>query len=82
METFKEIIARDDATLHYYVYLSYRGWQVDVIQFNDISDVVNEYYKNKTYYNTYDEACVERDRLNIEWEHNKIAEALNNMEQS
>ena len=68
--------------IHYYVYMSYRGWRVDEIMFNDISNVVDEYYRNKTYYNTYAEACVERDRLNVELERNKIAEALNNMEQS
>ena len=82
METFKEKINVYDAMpeIHYYLYKSCRSWQIDVIKFNDISEIKNDYYKDKVFYDTFAEADAARDKLIIEDEYNNIAAALDNME--
>ena len=62
-EQIKEYDGRSD--IHYFVYFSSNTftWNVDVLQFKDISDIKTETYKNRTYYDTYAEAKVVADKL-------------------
>ena len=62
-EQIKEYDRRND--IHYFVYFSCNtfAWNVDVLQFKDISDIKTETYKNRTYYDTYAEAKAIADKL-------------------
>lgn len=65
--TFEERIRLYDAhsEYHYYVYKDFKGiHKVDVIYFKEFSDLKDNYFKNKKYYDTYAEARIEADRLN------------------
>ena len=63
-EKIKDYDARSD--IHYYVYFSAASYTycVDTMQFKKKSDIKNEYYKDKKYYSTYEEAKKVADKLN------------------
>lgn len=65
--TFEEQIRKYDthSEYHYYIYTNFQGLhKVDVIHFKEFSDIKNDYFKNKKYYDTYAEARIEANRLN------------------
>lgn len=68
--TIEEKIAEYDKRrdIHYFVYFSSSTYkyQIDVIQFKKKSDLKNEYYKTKRYFNTHANAKAYADKLNAE----------------
>lgn len=65
--SFEERIRNYDAhsEYHYYVYKDFKGiHKVDVIYFKEFSDLKDNYFKKKIYYDTYAEARIVADRLN------------------
>lgn len=65
--TFEERVRIFDANseYHYYIYTDFKGvHKVDVIYFKEFSEIKDNHFKNKKYYDTYDEARIEADRLN------------------
>lgn len=67
-KTNSNILAKIDAdpSMHYYVYFSSANYKyaLDVMKFNDISELKASCYKNYTFYDTYAEAEAAANEMN------------------